>query len=210
MRKPTFLSLLLAAVILGSCNGNKSIQPVAIDDNAAQSSEATEDDDNARPQRSDYSFATDIIMSEPDEEGEQVVENIVVHFKVRGGTETLAEAEPMPLDTINWQGFGRIHEDDINFDGYPDLMVCNGPNNNYGNFTYSAWLWNQQTRSFDPVEGFHEIFDPVIDADRKEITGGFHMDYEYEDHEVWKWKDGKITMVESERIDYREMNDEDE
>ncbi len=210
--------MLVAAAIFafGSCKNDKRSQQDDFDDedNIEMADEDEEDEDaadDALPKRSDYKFRTEVVMSEPDEEGDEVVENIIIHMKPRHGKETIVDIEAaMPLDTINWHGFGVIHEDDINFDGYPDLMVCGGPSNAYGNYTYDAWLWNQQTHSFDHVDGFYEIFDPVIDADRKEITGGFHMNNEYEYQEVWKWKGNKIVMIESKTIDYTKMDDEEE
>ena len=200
-------------LMLGSCKNDKRSQQDDFDDedDIEMANEDEDEEDDALPKRSDFKFRTEIVMSEPDEEGDEVVENIIIHMKPRHGKETIVDINSVqPLDTIFWNGFGDIREDDINFDGYPDLMVCEGPTNSYGNFTYDAWLWNQEKREFEHVEGFDKIFDPVMIPNDKTITGGFHMNNEYEYQEVWKWKDGKIVEVESEYINYLERNDEDE
>lgn len=207
--------MLAAAVMLamGSCKDGKSNKSTDKDEPETELGGAGEGDqpDNGwdvteQLERADYKFDTKLVT---DDEG--TAEKIIVTMtNTVFGMSTESEVEAVPLDTNTWTGFGNIREDDINFDGYPDLMVCGGPSNVYGNYTYDAWLWNQQTRSFDHVDGFYEIFDPVIDADRKEITGGFHMNHEYEYQEVWKWKGSKIVKVESKTIDYTKMDDEEE
>ena len=207
--------MLAAAAVLafGSCKNDKRSQQDDFDDedDIEMADEDEDEEDDALPKRSDFKFRTEIVMSEPDEDGDEVVENIIIHMKPRHGKETIVDINSVqPLDTIFWNGFGDIREDDINFDGYPDLMVCEGPTNSYGNFTYDAWLWNQEKREFEHVEGFDEIFDPVMIPRDKAITGGFHMNNEYEYQEVWKWKNGKIVEVESEYINYLERNDDED
>lgn len=209
--------MLVAATIFafGSCKNDKRSQQNSFDDEddiemTDEEEDDKDDEDNALPKRSDYKFRTEIVMSESDEEGDEVVENIIIHMKPRHGKETIVDISSVsPLDTTFWHGFGDIREDDINFDGYPDLMVCAGPTNGYGNFTYDAWLWNQEKRQFDHVDGFDKIYDPVVVPDDKTITGGFHMDHEYEYQEVWKWEGGKIVRVECEVIDLLEKNEDE-
>ena len=217
MKRKAFLFMLTAATMmaLSSCKNDKPRQAEGPgNDDMEMADKSLEDEEDGQAdalrERGDFTFKTRIIMSEPDEEDDQVVERIVVLIKPRGGKTITTETQGVqPLDTINWQGFGRIHEDDINFDGYPDLMVCEGPVNTYGNFTYTAWLWNQEEHQFKLAEGFNKICDPELHPKEKTITGGFRMD-DHEYDEVWEWIDGKITKTKSDLVVYSEMNEEED
>jgi hypothetical protein len=43
---------------------------------------------------------------------------------------------------MSWskENIGTIEEEDWNFDGIPDLQVCRGTANGYGNLTYDVWI----------------------------------------------------------------------
>jgi len=154
-------------------------------------------------ERPDFTFSTKVIT---DKDG--VAEKIIVSMKnsVLGSTfEDKVSAEP--LDPTQWHGFGEISEHDINFDGYPDLQVCRGPVNSYGNFTYAAWLWNQELHDFISVDGFEELFDPVYNKEDKVVTSSFRMD-DHEDNAVYKWNGDRLEEVSSETIVYKDLYDE--
>ena len=91
-------------------------------------------------------------------------------------------------------------EDDWNFDGIPDLQVCTGPMNGFGNYTYDVWLWNDKAHKFEKLKHGCEIYSPSIDSDNQCIVSVWRLDDEVEIIR-YKWKDGKL--VESERERYK-------
>ena len=129
-----------------------------------------------------------------------------VVFALRRGRTEVRSVWAEPLDTVNWQGFGNVLEEDINFDGYPDLMVCNGPVNTFGNFTYTAFLWDQSSHSFlkDDVKGFDEIYDPIIRPDEKHIMGVWRLDNDV-DISTYEWRDGELVQINFEHLNYNEL-----
>ena len=212
MSKRLFVWMLAAAVMLamGSCKGGKSHKSTDKDEVETELGGAGEGDqpDNGwdvtdQLERADYKFDTKLVT---DDEG--TAEKIIVTMtNTVFGMSTVSEVEAVPLDTNNWTGFGNIREDDINFDGYPDLMVCCGPFNSYGNFTYAAWLWDQEMHDFVSVKGFDELFDPEFNKEAKTISSSFRMD-DHEDDAVYKWNGQELEMVSSETIVYSDLYDE--
>ena len=90
-----------------------------------------------------------------------------------------------------------VTEEDINFDGIPDVMVYIGTSTRAQSI-YKAYVWNPQTRQFYYVEPFEEIQEPDIDKATKTITS-YVRDHEGMYIEKWKWKNGKLTMVSSKK-----------
>lgn len=146
------------------------------------------------PQRSDYSFRTQVCSS-VGEDGEQVVDSIITYVTSKQGTFTLV-SHTLPLDPERWTGFGNIVEDDINFDGIPDLMICLGPINAFGGFTYDGYVWNPKHHMFHKVEGFDVIMDPIFDKKTKTITGTYRVDNEFE-VSTYKLKNNKAVLIKS-------------
>ena len=115
-----FISFLLVAVMLVVCGGQRSY---------------AENTDYV-PQRSDYSFRSDVRTV--NEDGDVRWDTIIVYLTdAKGHTQELY-SQALPLDTLYWNkgSIGEILEDDWNFDGIPDLQVCTGPMNGFGNYTY--------------------------------------------------------------------------
>ena len=212
MSKRLFVWMLAAAVMLsmGSCKNGKSHKSTDKDEPETELGGAGEGDQpgngwdvSEQLERADYKFYTKLVT---DDEG--TAEKIIVTMtNTVFGMSTESEVEAVPLDTNNWTGFGTVREDDINFDGYPDLMVCCGPFNSYGNFTYAAWLWDQDMHDFVSVEGFDELFDPEFNKEDKTISSSFRMD-DHEDDAVYKWNGQELEMVSSETIVYSDLYDE--
>lgn len=212
MNKKLFVWVLTAAVMLalGSCKNGKGHKSNDADEPETELGGAGEGDqpDNGwdvteQLERADYTFYTKVVA---DEEG--TAQKIIVTMKNNEFDMSVEnEIEAVPLDTNNWTGFGNIREDDINFDGYPDLMVCCGPFNSYGNFTYAAWLWDQDFHDFVPVKGFEELFDPLFNKEDKTISSSFRMD-DHEDNAVYKWNGQELEMVSSDTFVYNENDDE--
>lgn len=157
------------------------------------------------PDRGDYTFRTEVLQS-CDEDDDQWchADSILVYITdAQGGTQ-VRTVWAQPLDTAMWNGFGSILEEDINFDGYPDLQVCNGPVNAFGNFTYTAFLWNQASHGFVEVEGYDEIFAPEVYPAEKRIVGMWRLDDDVE-ISTYEWRDGKLELVASEQLKYNEL-----
>ena len=183
-------SLLFMAVttIVAACGGQKSPQDYV-------------------PQRSDYSFRSEVRVVNEDDEVRW--DTIVVYLTdAKGHTQELY-SQALPLDTLNWNkgSIGEILEDDWNFDGIPDLQVCTGPMNGFGNYTYDVWLWNDKVHKFEELKYDGEIYSPSIDSENKCIISVWRLDDEVEIIR-YKWKDGKLAESEREQMSASDLTDD--
>ena len=121
------------------------------------------------PTRSGYTFRSEVRTITEDDEVRW--DTIVVYLTDARGQTTKLYSQALPLDTAQWNkaSIGEITEDDWNFDGIPDLQVCTGPMNGFGNYTYDVWLWDDQRHQFMPLDDISGIFDPYIDTDNQWI-----------------------------------------
>ena len=104
---------------------------------------------------------------------------------------------PTNPDEFSEIGGGRIEEEDINFDGIPDLQICLGTWDGYWNMTYAGFVWDQEKGVFVSVPNYSDIFNPAIYSD--EIVGLYRewMDgAQYQTGERYKWVDGKLVKIE--------------
>ena len=94
--------------------------------------------------------------------------------------------------------WGWVTNEDINFDGFPDVMIYVGmvPN---GNRLHKAYVWNPYTRQFYPVPEFDEIQEPDFDRKTKSITS-HARDYQNAYIDTFKWKNGKLKRVSSKTL----------
>ena len=160
------------------------------------------------PQRSDYSFRTEVRTINVDDEVHW--DTIVVYLTDAKGHVQQFYSQAQPLDTTVWSktSIGQIVEDDWNFDGIPDLQVCTGPMNGFGNYTYDVWLWDDQRHKFIPLDDISGIFDPYVDTDNKCIVSTWRLDDEVEIVR-YKWKDGKLVESEREEMSYKDMTEDE-
>ena len=93
-----------------------------------------------------------------------------------------------------------VTEEDINFDGIPDLMVFTGlGGRGVTQSLYDVWVWNPDTRDFYKVEEFDMIQEPEIDSRKKEIISHIRdVDALY--LETYKWKNGKLVKVKTKKL----------
>lgn len=200
------LALMVAAMTLAACGGQKSPQDgghgIGIDHATAVQSNS--ESASYVPQRSDYSFRTDVRTIEEDDEVRW--DSIIVYLTDAKGHTQQLYSQAQPLNTVNWNkgSIGAIEEEDWNFDGIPDLQVCTGPMNGFGNYTYDVWLWNDKTHQFDKFDYDCEIYSPEIDSDKKCIVSVWRLD---DDMEIvrYKWKDGKLVESEREQMSYGDL-----
>ena len=179
------LLLLVVATIVAACGGQKPSQDYV-------------------PQRSDYTFRSDVRVV--NEDGEVRWDTIVVYLTDAKGLTQELYSQAQPLDTMQWNkgSIGEISEDDWNFDGIPDLQVCTGPMNGFGNDTYDIWLWNDESHKFEELKCDGEIYSPTIDSDNQCIVSFWRLD---DDVEIirYKWKDGKLVESEREHMSASEL-----
>ena len=199
----------LVATMLVACGGQKSPQDgghgIGIDSATVAQIDAEETD--YVPQRSDYSFRSDVRTITDD--GEVRWDTIVVYLTdAKGHTQEL-HTQALPLDTLQWNkgSIGEILQDDWNFDGIPDLQVCTGPMNGFGNYTYDVWLWNDKMHKFEELKYDGEIYSPSIDQENKCIVSVWQLD---DDVEIirYKWKDGKLVESEREQMSASDLADD--
>lgn len=126
-------------------------------------------------ERSDYSFTTSLVKNEKGLVSAVNVEGLIYngtksHFQCR--CELIQEYEASDLADVNWIG-----EEDINFDGIPDLMIYIGTNavGRVSEF-FDAYVWDDEKHCFEQVVGFTEIANPQVDAEFKRITSTYRSD----------------------------------
>ena len=203
------LLFMVVATIVAACGGQKSPQDgghgIGID--SATVAQIDAEDTDYVPQRSDYSFRSEVRVVNEDDEVRW--DTIVVYLTdAKGHTQELY-SQALPLDTLNWNkgSIGEILEDDWNFDGIPDLQVCTGPMNGFGNYTYDVWLWNDKVHKFEELKYDGEIYSPSIDSENKCIISVWRLD---DDVEIIrsKWKDGKLAESEREQMSASDLTDD--
>ena len=146
------------------------------------------------PNREDYSFK---VRYEKDENG---LYDVIVDCYANGvKTEPeIREYMNYTLDGENLDQFGFVTEEDINFDGIPDLIVNTGMTTHAQN-TQVAYVWNPVTLQFYRVEEFENLVEPDIDKEQKEIRTAVRDGYEYVYFETYKWVNGVLKQVSSKR-----------
>ena len=199
----------MAAMMLAACGGQNSPKDGGHGAGIDSATIAQNNSENTSyvPQRSDYSFRSDVRTINEDDEVRW--DSIIVYLTdAKGHTQEL-HSQAQPLDTINWNkgSIGAIEEEDWNFDGIPDLQVCTGPMNGFGNYTYDVWLWNDKTHLFEKFDYDCEIYSPEIDSDKKCIVSVWRLD---DDVEIvrYTWKDGKLIESEREQMSYEDLADD--
>ena len=199
-----FISMLLAIAACGS-KTSKAID--ATDSLVTDSVIVSDDNDSYVPTRADFTFRSEVKTITEDDEVRW--DTIIIYLTdARGHTEQLY-CEALPLDTVQWGkgSIGEISEDDWNFDGIPDLQVCMGPMNGFGNYTYDVWLWDEQAHKFIPLDEISGIFNPYVDSDNKCIVSTWRLD---DDVEIvrYKWEYGKLVESEREEISYHDLTED--
>jgi hypothetical protein len=120
---------------------------------------------------------------------------MIVHADASNGKQYEFSIElPTPKDTT-FVG-ESITEDDMNFDGYADIQVQLGYfGAGGGNLIYDAFVWNNQTQTFDRVENYTNLCNPSIDAANKCIVShGNPIGYSIE-YEKYEWQEGKLVIT---------------
>ena len=200
----------LIPMMLVACGGGKKSPQDGGHGNGIDSATVAQinaEDMNYIPQRSDYSFRTEVRTVKEDDEVRW--DTIIVYLTDAKGYTQELHSQALPLDTVNWSkdSIGEILEDDWNFDGIPDLQVCTGPMNGFGNYTYDVWLWNDKVHKFEALKYDGEIYSPSIDSKNKCVVSVWRLD---DDVEIirYKWKDGKLVESEREQMSASALADD--
>jgi len=196
---------LLVLLTMTACGGKTGKATGSADSLATES--VVVSDDGFVPTRSGYTFRSEVRTITEDDEVRW--DTIVVYLTDARGQTTKLYSQALPLDTAQWNkgSIGEITEDDWNFDGIPDLQVCTGPMNGFGNNTYDVWLWDDQTHKFMPLDDISGIFDPYVDTDNKCIVSTWRLDDEVEIVR-YKWKDGKLVESDREEMSYSDLTED--
>lgn len=196
------MMFLLVLQAIAAC-GSKTDKAVSPEDSLATDSVVVPDESYVQ-QRSDYTFRTEVRTINEDEEVRW--DTIVVYLTDAHGQTTHLYTQALPLDTVYWSKgcIGDITEDDWNFDGFPDLQVCMGPMNGFGNETYDVWLWDDQVHYFVPMEEGCGIFSPYVDSANKCIVSTWRLDDEVEIVR-YRWKDKRLVEFEREKMSYSDL-----
>ena len=105
----------------------------------------------------------------------------------------------MKLDFFYDMMGGQIEEEDINFDGIPDLQIsigCFDPGCN--NFNYEGYVWDQEQGTFILVPVYSQIFNPSLDED-----GIISIYREWDEGEIiysaerYHWVNGELVKDET-------------
>jgi len=88
---------------------------------------------------------------------------------------------------------GSVSEEDINFDGYPDVDVYLGYMGGFANNIYhEGWLWDQTTHSFVDAEGYGGIGDPVCDSEKKYICTILSNGPDHRVTTYYRWRGNRL------------------
>ena len=153
-----------------------------------------------QPQRSDYTFKVTF-----NDIGGGWSNGLTVQGYCQG-EETDFSFEPDELagqydedarENIEW-----IREPDIDFDGEPDLLIYIGmpPYE-----MFHAFRWLPEEATFEHVDNFTDILNPVVDKQAKAIRSQYRNNSgDSLITEVWKWKQGKLQCVDRKSQSYSE------
>ena len=191
-----FLSL---AILLVSCGqASQADKKSATSNQQADSTEVVlqnnkEVGDEERPARNEYSFKTTIHIDDSDD----LVDSITIVGWARGKQTDFIFGHELWIKQFK-EKKEWFKEEDINFDGFPDLMVYHGyiGFGGQGGDVFVAFVWKPDERKFIQVEDFDAIPDPMFDAEAKTISTTYRADYEYVDSYTFKWDGDKLKEVD--------------
>lgn len=199
------LFVIAAASLIASSCGSKTAnhQPSAnkqntemSDSNAIANNEKTTNDD---AERNAFTFSTSL---RNDANGQ--CDALTLTCKSGDTTQrfTFEFNWPKDKEVLEMEEVGQIAEDDINFDGIPDVVVRLG---NFGispdapMMFYGACTWNKDKKIFEMVEDYSEIPNPKVGSlnSQKAIISQYKGIDGTAQTEHYQWKDGKLVKADN-------------
>lgn len=109
--------------------------------------------------------------------------------------ELVANVSDLSATDVQWVN----DSEDINFDGIPDLQIFlwYNPVGQVAE-SYAAYLWNPQGY-FKEVKGYSDLYNPLINHDKKTITANYRSDVNERTFETYKWSGEKLVLVEKKK-----------
>lgn len=88
---------------------------------------------------------------------------------------------------------GTVSEEDLNFDGYPDVDIYLGYMGGFANNTqHEGLLWNQRQHAFVEAEGYNGIGEPMADAEKKYISTVLSNGPDHRVTTYYRWQGNKL------------------
>lgn len=90
---------------------------------------------------------------------------------------------------------GGVSEEDINFDGYPDVDIYLGYVGGFSNNTqHEGWLWDQTSHCFVEAQGYGGIGEPMCDPERKYISTVLSAGPEHRVTSYYRWRGNELQL----------------
>lgn len=84
-----------------------------------------------------------------------------------------------------------LYDEDVDFDGLPDLLACTGHHGNQGFLTYDCYL--QRDSSFEECPSYADIWFPTIDSDNKRILSFHRNSAASHTWGIYEFRDGEFV-----------------
>lgn len=140
-------------------------------------------------ERKDFTFK---ITKEKNADGEINLVNLCTYVGNRLIEEYSFELDA-PVSEDMAEHIGTISEEDINFDGYPDVDIYLGYWGGFANNTqHDALLWDQSQHRFVRPEGYSGIGEPQLDSEQKVITTVLSAGPDERVTTYYKWEGQKL------------------
>ena len=181
-----------ALLVLSSCG-----------DNPGKQADKQADAYKNIPQREGIQWG-EIHYGPVDEYGE-TDEAALVYTTADGTVDSLSFTLSFPMEPEFFPeiGGGRIEEEDINFDGIPDVQICLGVWDGYGNVSFDGYVWDKEKGAFIYVPNYSSIFNPwmadqcIISNYREWMDG-----VQYRTYEKYEWVDGELVKTDEWEDDF--------
>lgn len=144
----------------------------------------------SRHERSEFSFKNSKVKNADGE---------ISHVKVGAyvGNQLVKEYSfelPAPVPEDMAEHIGTFSEEDLNFDGYPDVNIYLGYMGGFANNTWhEALLWDQQQRCFVEAEDFSGIGEPMRNPETKSISTVLSAGPDHRVSTYYRWKGNTLV-----------------
>lgn len=147
-----------------------------------------------RPNREDYRFEASFITDD-----EEYVDLIFIKGYTAGNDRPCMIYEEELYQRLDGTSGSTNAADwvndktDINFDGIPDLQICLGCDDSDSEY-YAGYVWDNKDKRFVKATSYDMISNPVIDPDRRTITGTTHTNGDVTTS-THVWEDGQLKLI---------------